>query len=95
MLVRVVERGVKGRDDDATRVIFTRLTGVYWPAGDEDCRGCRELLGGGVTKTGRANRDTHPGRGRGPLTRMKRARMVIVAVVGGRSTSAIEPVSQQ
>lgn len=81
MVVRVVERGMKTRDDDATPVVFARLTDMYWPAGDEDCRGCHELLGGacGVTKTGRNHRAAHPARvartGSGrPRTRPNRVR---------------------
>ena len=91
VVVRVVERSMKTRDDDATPMVFARLTGVCRPACDEDCRGCREPLGGGcgVTKTGRGSGDVHPGRGRSPLARAERARMVMVAVAAVTVVAAL------
>ncbi|MBK3581846.1 hypothetical protein JHN63_50525 [Streptomyces sp. MBT65] len=82
---------MKAWDDDATMAVLARLTGVYRPGRDDDRRGCGEHRCGdcGVAKTGRGNRDAHPGRGRGLPAWMERARMAMLTVAAVTVVAAL------
>ncbi|MFB6677981.1 hypothetical protein ACFCWG_37335 [Streptomyces sp. NPDC056390] len=75
----LVERGMETWDENTDAVVYARLNGAYWLAGD-DVDG--DLLGGGggVTKTGLRGRADHLRRARDLLDRMEQSRMAMVAV---------------